>query len=81
MRFILTTAAALAIAACVPDAPGPEDRPGGGQIDRSPRPMKAPPRKPAPPPGVTVIHNPDGSLSVTIREPRCPNCTPWDFGG
>ena len=66
---------ALALAGCVPAAIEPS-RDGGGPAAV---PVK-PPVEPGPlPANVTRVENPDGTTTVTIREPRCPNCSPWEY--
>ena len=69
------------ILACLVAACGP------GQIHQShsndPDGYAVPAKPPVPPnplpPNVTREVLPDGSIRITIREPRCPNCQPWEY--
>jgi hypothetical protein len=71
-------AAAIALAGCMPPA-SPDLSRDGAQRPVPLRATKPPPARPSLPPGVTKVVNPDGSITITIREPRCPPCSPWEF--
>lgn len=76
MRTALAATAALALlAACMAPPSSEPARRGADTPAQATQPAKPPMPKPPLPPGVT--RNPDGS--VTIRDPRCPNCNPWTF--
>lgn len=76
MRTALAATAALALLAACMAPPSPEPARRGGDAEfLAILATKPPMPKPPLPPGVT--RNPDGS--VTIRDPRCPNCNPWTF--
>ena len=76
MRTALAATAALALlAACMAPPSSEPARRGADTEPPAATATKPPLPKPPLPPGVT--RNPDGS--VTIREPRCPNCSPWGF--
>lgn len=69
------------ILACLVSACGPlpfhqshSDGPDGYSAPSKP-PLPASP----PPPNVTRVVLPDGTISITIREPRCTTCLPWTF--
>lgn len=73
MKTITLILAAALLAGCVmPGANEPDRRGDGAQMG----PPEKPPL-PKPPLPAGVARNPDGS--VTIHEPRCPNCQPWGF--
>ncbi len=72
----------MLLTACVPTAiPAGMTHGNGSHATRlhMPRPEKPPLPPPPLPPNVIKVVNPDGSISITIREPRCPNCQPWGY--
>jgi hypothetical protein len=82
---------AATLSACTPTIPAQTAAPAQHRDSDQPGPKfptatatAIPPVKPAIeprplPPGVTREVLPDGTVSITIREPRCPTCSPWTF--
>jgi hypothetical protein len=83
LSLMTVTALLLALTACGPSNPI-ADHAAGNDGARTSAPMPVKPIKPVEPPhllppGVTREVLPDGSVRITIREPRCPSCQPWVF--
>ena len=73
---IMTLTLACLVSACVAAPPVVAPR---GEASAAAAPGKPSIAPAALPPNVTRAVNPDGSITITIREPRNPTAQPWEY--